>query len=62
MLAIPATLNNLKKDFGVKDDFYDPEKFFDIFVAKHNPKLLISLYNAYKKNGLNFASKFYSQT
>ena len=51
-----------KKDFGVKDDFYDPKRFFDIFVAKHNLKLLISLYNAYKNNGHNFASKFYSQT
>ena len=59
------TPEDFKKDFGVNlhtYDSYEPAKFFEIFVAKHNPKLLIGLYNAYKNNDQKCAAKFYHQT
>ena len=53
------TPDDFKKDFGVNLDSYEAAKFFEIFVAKHNPKLLIGLYNAYKNNDQKCAAKFY---
>ena len=52
----------VKKYFGAKEDYYDPAKLLKIFVTDYNPKLLIALYNAYKKkNEFKYAVKFYSQ-
>ena len=53
------TPDDFKKDFGVNLDSYEPAKFFEIFVAKRNPKFLIGLYNAYKNNDQKCAAKFY---
>ena len=52
----------VKEYFGAKDDYYDPAKLLKIFVTDYNPRLLIALYDAYKKNEYKYAVKFYPKT
>jgi len=47
------------KDFEIKNDSYNPEKFVEIFITNCYPALLVILYNCYKESGTGYAADFY---
>ena len=46
-------------NFKVMDDSFSHEQFVKIFVTDYFPKLLVDLYNIYRKNCCNYAAGFY---
>jgi len=48
-----------RDNFGITYDSFNAKSFVEIFVTKPNPKLLIKLYQCYKKSNTGFADSFF---